>query len=343
MSPMPQSVVPLAGRPGMPGVPGGCARRVNPYRRRVSIATGVACSPLLGALALGATACGPGTPPAGAFPDIVADASTPSDAGADGVSPDAQEPELVGDGTWLLWAETSSCVGIGRLGLQGLTEALGLVELTYEPGGVLRHAFRKCHVQQTPILGMATTIPDAVSQSVPERSYVGLVDSLAVGSGYQTQLDVELWGVHLTDPKNEVLPTDPSDPRVYDQDGDGHPGVSLVLGDNTCQMYVVQRGLMKWNGQVVSPTRIEGGGSSTSQQVVLASTGGFCATSYDTWFPPDDARFALVRVDGKHGAMNLDTDGNGEVSCDEAEAYGVDAFGPRQPDNEVCAAGPSSR
>ena len=38
--------------------------------------------------------------------------------------------------------------------------------------------------------------------------------------------------------------------------------------------------------------------------------------------------------------MNLDTDGDGSVSCDEVGAYGVAPFGPREPDNAVCAEGP---
>lgn len=287
------------------------------------------------------TACGPGAAPDGQFAAIDRlDAAVEQDGGADSSGADAGEGRVVADGTWLLWGETSTCVGIGNLGIQGLTEAIGTVELSMDADGVVHHAFRKCHVEQTPILGMATTIPDVISRSLPVRSYVGLLDDTTIGSAYQSRLDIELWAVHLDDPGNDALPTAADDPRVFDQDGDGKPGVTLVLGDNTCEMYVVQRGEMKWSGSVVSATRIEGGGSSTSEQVVLSSTGGFCATGHRTWFPPQDARFALLRVDGAHGAINLDTDGDGEVSCDEAVAYGVQPFNPRTPDNTVCQVDP---
>jgi|GEM_PF-517608 len=286
-------------------------------------------------------ACGPGTPPVGLYANVDRlDAAVDTDGGSDGAAAEAGEPRLTPDGTWLLWAETSTCVGIGNLGIHGLTEAVGTVELSVDADGVVRHAFRKCHVEQTPVLGMATTIPDAISRSLPVRSYVGLLDDAAVGSAYQSRLDIELWAVRLDDPNHDALPTTADDPRVFDQDADGKPGVTLVLGDATCEMYVVQRGKMKWSGAVVSATRIEGGGSSTSEQVVLSSTGGFCATGHRTWFPPDDARFVLMRVDGKHGSIDLDKDGDGRVSCDEAVAYGVGPFAPRTPDNSVCQVDP---
>ncbi len=304
-------------------------------RRRLNLVPAAMASSLL-------AACGPGTPPAGLYGNVDRpDAAVDTEGGLDGA--EAGEPPLTPDGTWLLWAETSTCVGIGNLGIHGLTEAVGTVELTMDADGVVRHAFRKCHVEQTPVLGMATTIPDAIPRSLPLRSYVGLLDDTAVGSAYQSRLDIELWAVHLDDPNRDSLPTTADDPRVFDQDGDGKPGVTLVLGDATCEMYVVQRGKMKWSGLVVSATRIEGGGSSTSEQVVLSSTGGFCATGHRTWFPQDDARFVLVRVDGEHGAMDLDQDGDGRVSCDEAVAYGVSPFEPRTPDNSVCQVDPDDR
>ena len=36
-------------------------------------------------------------------------------------------------------------------------------------------------------------------------------------------------GVDLEDPANEPLPTDPNDPRIADDDGDGKPGVTATI------------------------------------------------------------------------------------------------------------------
>ena len=40
---------------------------------------------------------------------------------------------------------------------------------------------------------------------------------------------VELNGINLKDPLNDLLPTDPNDERIYDQDLDGHPGVTVFV------------------------------------------------------------------------------------------------------------------
>jgi hypothetical protein len=284
---------------------------------------------------LGAAACGPPDPPQGEFLDNLA-ALSPGDAGA----PDAEGGSSAGDrisldGTWALWTETSSCLKLG-VQFESLTEAVGLAHLDAKPGSVVAHTFRNCIIEQTPILGLATVIPRPVVDSIPVRTFVAVLDGTAVGSAYMTQLDVELWAVNLSDPYDEALPTTGDDPRVYDQDGDGKPGATLVLGNDACRMYVVQRGLQQWKGTVLSPTSIAGGGISTSEQKVLGATSGFCATQYDVWYPNGAARFALVRVDGKHGAPNLDGDGDGVVSCDEVRAWGTAPFGPRKPDNERC-------
>lgn len=56
-------------------------------------------------------------------------------------------------------------------------------------------------------------------------------------------------GARLRDPEHEPLPKQASDPRVIDQDGDGKPGVTvLVRGIVTGEVYVVQRGATALNG-----------------------------------------------------------------------------------------------
>ena len=129
-------------------------------------------------------------------------------------------------------------------------------------------------------------------------------------------------------------------PAAIDQDGDGNPGATLVLGANQCSMYVVQRAIAQWNGKVESSIRIAGVGNNATTQVVLGATGGFCASQFDTRNPPDSARFVLQRVDGRYGAPNLDTNGDGQIDCEEVRAYGSEPFGPRQPDNERCKSQP---
>ena len=63
----------------------------------------------------------------------------------------------------------------------------------------------------------------------------------------------------LEEPATEPLPTTPDDPRVYDADGDGHPGMTmrfsgLIIGE----AYLVQRTQSHMRGQFISPEHIKG-------------------------------------------------------------------------------------
>ncbi|HNS98819.1 MAG TPA: hypothetical protein PLJ27_10330 [Polyangiaceae bacterium] len=283
------------------------------------------------------SACDPPEPPAGEYPAVFRDAAATSDAEAADSGPNS---DLVADGTWLLWHETSTCVKALSVDLESVTQTLLLVSLSSDVGGVVHHTSRDCLIEQTPIVGVATTIPLQVVETIPPQNYVAVLSGSHEGATYSTQRIIELWGLHLDDPEFEELPKDPLDSRVYDQDGDGNPGATLVLGANQCSMYVVQRAIAQWNGKVESSIRIAGVGNNATTQVVLGATGGFCASQFDTRNPPDSARFVLQRVDGRYGAPNLDTNGDGQIDCEEVRAYGSEPFGPRQPDNERCKSQP---
>ena len=58
------------------------------------------------------------------------------------------------------------------------------------------------------------------------------------------------------------LPLDVEDERIFDQDGDGKPGVSLsietVQGNSICDVQVVQRTQFSLEGSVAANNRIEG-------------------------------------------------------------------------------------
>jgi hypothetical protein len=86
----------------------------------------------------------------------------------------------------------------------------------------------------------------------------------------------ETLGVQLRDPKNEYLPTKKDDPRVIDQDKDGHPGVTVrVSGLIDGSLYIVHRGWDKLLGKIDPKGRIRGGVEWDLEQVVLDSTSVF--------------------------------------------------------------------
>ena len=74
----------------------------------------------------------------------------------------------------------------------------------------------------------------------------------------------------LESPRSEPLPTSPDDPRVFDADGDGHPGMTmkfsgLVIGE----AYLVQRTQSHMRGQFHSPEHVEGPMTWQTEQSIL--------------------------------------------------------------------------
>jgi hypothetical protein len=284
------------------------------------------------------SSCSAPEAPRGEFADRDAQADgTRNDAPSDAVS--EGESVLVPDGIWLLWAETSSCIKLGASGLETLSESVMRIELSQSAPDVLVQKLKNCVIEQSPVLGVPTTFPQALIDSIPSRTFTSLLDAPTTGATYQSQLDVEVWAAKLADPVHDTLPINASDPRVYDMDGDGKPGVTLLVGAS-CQMQVVERSFARWTGTVTSGDRIEGGGQTSYEQNVLSASSGFCASNPPPWFPANANRFVLLRIDGKHGAIDLDENHDGDVSCDEIAAYGLAPLGPRAPDNGNCDAPP---
>lgn len=299
--------------------------------KRYQTLLGPVCAVLV--VALG---CAPSDPPVGEFgpqelPDIP-DAAAEADAVVD-------NRPLTPDGTWLQVLHISNCLFLGQMGLGALTRTVMVVQLEAGESGLLLQRVRTCQFQQSPVLGMATDLTNKLAETIPERTMVGLLYGRTAGAPYETGLDVELWGVKMEDPFNEPVPTSADDPRVYDQDEDGLPGVTLYIGQQRCTMAVVQRAISRWKGAVQSPTMIAGTGTSVSDEAILETSGGLCSSRPKKTPIEGDSQFLLMRADGRDGSENLDTDGDGQVSCEEAREYVAGHYGPLVPDDSKCVAG----
>ncbi len=103
----------------------------------------------------------------------------------------------------------------------------------------------------------------------------GSVDASSTPTRFAQSWSTELHGVRLDDPEGDSLPTSAGDPRVFDQDRDGKPGITVhacafggIIGD----VYVVERLRTRLEGEAVSPDRIEGRVEGTVEQVILGAT-----------------------------------------------------------------------
>ena len=123
---------------------------------------------------------------------------------------------------------------------------------------------------------------------------------------------VYLRGVRLQDPERDPLPTDPKDPRIFDQDGDGKPGMTLiasVLGVLNAEIYIIQRDWNILRGQLTSSATLDGLVEWGSEQVILGATNSIFLNANPT-FPdpnPNNSFFRSTRV-------------NAETSCEQIRA-----------------------
>ena len=92
-----------------------------------------------------------------------------------------------------------------------------------------------------------TTIPQAFVDSIPafDRALIMEGDTLKFAQVVQVQ------GAHLKDSNNDTLPTEADDPRVFDQDQDGQPGLTvLVSGLLEGNIQVIQRLTTRLSGEI---------------------------------------------------------------------------------------------
>lgn len=236
------------------------------------------------------------------------------------------------DGTWLLVHENSSCI----LGKEQVSISDYLVTIEQD-GQLLRESRRICALDLSPVLGLGITIPDRVLETITfAQTDPGLITSVREGGGYTSQTEVALWGLDLEDPWRDPLPTDPDDPAVLDADEDGNVGVTFIVGDNTCERWAIQRQFINYKGAVVAPNRIEGTSDNITQTRVLDGSSSICRASPDLLPNTAFNNFVMVRVDGRGGAFDADSDGDGAITCEEVRGLGTMLNPGRDPMDANC-------
>jgi hypothetical protein len=229
------------------------------------------------------------------------DASAPIDsgAGADAGPPGGALQGLVG-----LYAErtvivtTSSPVGPTEY----TTEAhyYGLARIALVDGGLVVTS-TSCHSDLQTTSPVHASMDDAVVRSLPP--FVGALAVSEVGGVLHVAREelVMPLGVHLEDPWNEALPTETTDPRVWDQDSDGNPGISVDLtGLMSATIYAVRRERGWWEASVVGADRLSGLVHDSSEQSVIGATNPLFDQNVEETMDPDPSKhtFDLARLDG---------------------------------------------
>lgn len=109
-------------------------------------------------------------------------------------------------------------------------------------------------------------------------------------------------GVRLQDPEKDPLPTDPNDPRIFDQDKDGKPGMTIrvsVLGFIEGEIYIIQRDWNSLRSTTFTPTAIDGLIEWGSEQVVIGASNPLLASQSENIPDPkkENSYFRTTRID----------------------------------------------
>lgn len=168
-----------------------------------------------------------------------------------------------------------------------------------------------CFSEQRTNQPIETSFSDAATQAIKPPSTpveVEEVDGVLTIRRPATPTPV---GIRLADPVNDRLPTDPADPRIVDDDGDGNPGVTVkikVTDDFGGELYIARREIFAYDAALVSPDRLEGTVDDHSEQLVIGASDPVFATSKAQWVQRADRALSpivLVRVDDSWDCQRL--------------------------------------
>lgn len=169
-------------------------------------------------------------------------------------------------GTWAQVVVTSTVVPIPVLGNRpGGGRSTRLVQRTWDASGQrYQEEFVRCTNDILDVEGERTVVPKETIPKIAPVDYPATVEH-AQGT-YQTDTIVDLWGVrNLPDSIETPLPT-PDDYQqhpqcdwVWDEDGDGKPGVTIVMGGTVAgKVFVCKRTVYSFTGTVVGKDRVQG-------------------------------------------------------------------------------------
>jgi hypothetical protein len=159
-----------------------------------------------------------------------------------------------------------------------------------------------CHADTVTDQPIEVSISDAATQAIlPVATPVEVaeVDGELQLSRPPTPTPI---GIRMDDPADESLPDDPADPRFFDADGDGNPGVTStvkVSEDLQGEIYLARREIFAYDVVQVDPDRMEGSITDSSEQLILGASDPAFLTPAQ-WVQVDDPALnpvIWVRVD----------------------------------------------
>lgn len=177
----------------------------------------------------------------------------------------------------------------------------GITDFTIDDGRLIE-TDRFCFSEQRSDQPIETSLSDAATQAivpVPVAVEVSVENGILRVRRPATPTPL---GIRLDDPANEPLPTDPNDPRLVDDDGDGNLGVTVrirVSDDLQGELYIARREIFAYDMTLDGPDRLTGTVTDGSEQLVIGASDPIFASVEGQWTQHPDlsnSPIHLVRV-----------------------------------------------
>ena len=169
--------------------------------------------------------------------------------------------------------------------LKTLIISYGFNDITEVDGQIVDQA-SFCFSEQRTDQPIRTSLSDAATQAItppPAPLDIDVVDGVLRVRRAATPTPV---GIRLDDPLNESLPTDPNDPRIVDDDGDGKPGLTVtieVTPEFVGELYIARREIFAYEAFLTEPDLLTGVVTDNSEQLVIGAIDPVFASSPANW------------------------------------------------------------
>ena len=212
-------------------------------------------------------------------------------------------------GFWGIKAKVDSIQTLPVFGDKGSTNTiLSVGQLRRDGMGKLVMDQQECQVTvKSEVAFIMTDVPDKIADTTPMLTGAVQVFGSAGALGFRRDQVAIGIGCNLVEPFNDPLPTDKTDARVFDQDSDTNPGVTVnpqspVKGS----VYVVQRRKYSYeNGRQVNQNRLTGSIMDRSSQYILDATDNALKSQVPTKPVDTTSVFEMIRLSSQYTCTRL--------------------------------------
>lgn len=200
-------------------------------------------------------------------------------------------------GTWVVAQLTTTAATVPVVGTIYATTRMVTVHDLDQDGKRLRGPGKLCRLDIDSGSSMVSTnLSRRFKRSLPRPYIDAVIEKTDAGQRIRTGRRLVVVGAKLDEPAREPLPTRADDNRVFDQDGDGKPGVTINIGGIVNgDIYVAQRSWTRLLGTKRGDA-FSGRVYFDNEQSILGATSSMLDDPPDAKPVPEKSWFRMERV-----------------------------------------------